>query len=182
MMGKLPLESSSDRSPGGGADLRGFTYALEALRRQRSWQLDQLRMQLSRIQQLIGEQRQKLTRLNALHAAGSTDALKAAHTRLDPNTHVRTLTYLTRLQGNMAQLQGMVEELLKQQDVLTQDYIRQQQRLEALNRHREGAVHEYASEWLRQQAIESDRDWLARVAGGHSGSREMASSSVEIAK
>jgi hypothetical protein len=117
-----------------------------------------------------------------LHATGSTDARKAAQTRLDPNTHGRTLTYLARLQRDMAQQQDKVEELLKQQGVLTQAYIREQQRLEALNRHREGAVQEYASEWLRRQAIESDRDWLARVAGGHSGSRETASSSVETAR
>jgi flagellar biosynthesis chaperone FliJ len=182
MMGKLPLGFSSDSGMGSGADLRGFTYALEAIRRQRAWQLDQLRMQLSKIQQLIAEQRQTLTRLNDLHSTGSANALKAAQTRLDPNTHGRTLTYLALLQGDMAQQQGKVEELLKQQGVLTQDYIREQQRLEALNRHREGAVNTYASEWLRRQAVESDRDWLARVAGGHSGNRELAGSSGEIAR
>jgi flagellar biosynthesis chaperone FliJ len=181
-MNQAPFGSSSERNAGAGADLRGFSYELEALRRQRAWKLDQLRMQMSQAQQFLGEQRQKLAQLNASHAAGGADAIKAAQIRLNPSTHICTLTYLARLQRDIARQQEMVNALLRQQDVLKQDYIREQQRLEALNRHREHAVNAYASEWLRRQAVETDRDWLARVATKHNGSRELASFSQEISK
>jgi septal ring factor EnvC (AmiA/AmiB activator) len=163
-----PSSLDRDRAASGAADLRGFTYALEPLHRQRAWRLEQLRQQLAQVKGQLTEQRQELVRLNQAHAAGSRAALDATKLRLDPGTHVRSLAYLAQLQHDMAKQTKKVEALLSQYDELQQDYFRAHKNLEALDQHRDLAVKDFQAEKLRQQAVEADRDWLSRLSARQS--------------
>lgn len=161
---------------------RGFVYALEPVRSQRVWKLEKIRLELAHHQNLLTEQQKELFQLNALLAAGSSVALGAFESRLDPGAHVRSLAYLARLQKEIAQQRIKVDALQAKQSDLKEEYFRAHRLLDAMNQHRDLAIHAYESESLRQQAVEADRDWLAHLAVSHDGGDQLNKVSTGIPK
>lgn len=151
------------------ADLRGFRYALEPLRLQRDWQLEQRRLQLLREQRQLREGELLLDELTQSHAQASLDAQPHDGAQLDPERYARSLTYLALLRQRLVDQELKVELLNKQYKQTQKAYFQAHQNLEAISHHRDLALQEHAAEGLRLQAIESDHDWLARrgVARGH---------------
>ncbi len=144
------------------ADLRSFRYALEPLRLQRDWQLEQRRLQLARALQQWQDEERVLADLKQAHAQGSHATQHPPGAQLDPAHLARSLAYLTQLQQRMAAQAKKVEAQRVKHDQAQQAYFQAHKDQEAIDRHRELALQEHAAEGLRQQAIESDRDWLAR--------------------
>lgn len=143
-------------------DLRSFRYALEPLRLQRDWQLEQRRLQLARTLQQLQEEERALAELKQAHAQGSHAAQHTPGAQLDPIRHARSLAYLTQLQRRMAEQTKRVEAQRVLCEQAQQAYFQAHKNQESIDLHRNRALQEYAAEGVRLQAIESDRDWLAR--------------------
>lgn len=171
-----PGHLAQERLVAGAADLRGFSYALEPLRRQRGWQLEQQRLQLARARQQLNEEEQVLSRQKQKHAQSSHAVLSAASLRLEPGVHARSLAYLTQLQKDMTIQAETIRTLRAQYEKAQQAYFQAHKNLEALDRHRDLALLEHTAECLRMQALEADRDWLARRSITHANPPGTASS------
>lgn len=146
----------------GAADLRSFRYALEPLRLQRDWKLEQRRLQLARTLQQLQEEERVLSELKQAHMQGSHAVQHTPGARLDPTRHARSLAYLTQLQQRMAEQAKKVDAQRVQHEQAQEAYFQAHKDQEAIDRHRNQALQEHTAEGLRLQAIESDRDWLAR--------------------
>lgn len=148
------------------ADLRGFVYPLEAVMRQRQWQLERLRNEWAKSQRATREARQRLKQLGNHYAKARETAASAWSNRLDATLHQASLGYLARVQTAMQELGQELERLVKQQAQARDQYLKQHQRLDAIEHDRGEAVTTYTQERLREQAVEADRGWLSRVASG----------------
>lgn len=157
------------------ADLRSFRYALEPLRLQRGWQLEQRRLQLAGALQQLQEEERVLTELRQAHTQGSQAVQHAPGGPLDPGRHARSLTYLTQLQQRIATQAKKVEDRRAAHEQAQRSYFQAHKDQEAVDHHRELALQEHAAEGLRQQAIESDRDWLARRGTSYAVTQESLS-------
>jgi flagellar export protein FliJ len=145
-----------------GADLRGFVYPLEAVMRQRQWQLDRVRNEWAKSQRATREARQRLSQLDTQHAIAREATVSAWSSRLDASLHRASLGYLARLQSTMQEVRQELQKLVQQQAQARDRYLQQRQRVDAIEHDRSEAATNYAKDRLRQQAIEADRDWLSR--------------------
>ncbi|HSV47302.1 MAG TPA: hypothetical protein VLJ58_16045 [Ramlibacter sp.] len=146
----------------GHVDLRSFDYAMEPLRRRRSWELDiALARQANASAELFALE-ERVRELDRDCDARARDASAAWHQRPDATGLERNLKYLAALQGMRAALLQEVDVLQERLAQLKQQSVLAQQRLEVLNRHRQQESQEYAGAQLRAAAAEADRDWMAR--------------------
>lgn len=146
----------------GATQRRGFTYVLEPLHHQRSWQLEQARLLLAQAQKHLADQERELGDLRATHRSSSQEAMHAWARRVEPAAHTRALAYLSNLHAEIEDRSHTVASSRASVVRLEQAYIEAHRRLDAIEKHREAALQEHEAEQLRQQAAEADREWLAR--------------------
>lgn len=145
-------------------DTRGFDYALEPLRQRLGWQLDALQVRFARLQAESAAAREALEALVASHSTAVEQAAGRVAQQVDPGAHARSLQWLAQLRERMMQAQVRCADLRKDCTQAARDCLSHQQKIDAIEAHRDEAVEEFAQEALRRQAADSDREWLARRA------------------
>lgn len=153
----------SSAAPGSRIDMRGFTHELEALHKRRQWQLDAAQSRLGLARQAESQARSRLQDVQDLHTREAGEAARALAVRLDAGMYRRTLGYLAQLQAQGRQLGGQLAEMTLQREQAQLACLEAQRQVELLQAHRDDAAAAYATEALQRQAMEADRDWLART-------------------
>lgn len=143
-------------------DVRAFTYALEPLRKRRSWEMEAVEARLGLVNREIAlatsqleHRRQKLVEQHAKAADGMVR-------RMDPSQHRRTLSWLVRLREEIGFAQRHLEELKAARSKLMAEYAATQNRLAAIDSHRMDCLADYARAEQGRLAAAADADWLAR--------------------
>lgn len=145
-------------------DLRGFDYALEPLRQRLRWQLDALQARFACLQIESAAAHKELEVLRASHAAAAGHAAGRVAQQVDPHAHARSLQWLAQLREQMMQSQMRCDRLRADCKQAGRDCLSHQQRIDAVEAHRDESVAEFAQDALRRHAVEADREWLARPA------------------
>lgn len=153
--------NASEPQASAGVDLRGFVHSLDALRRQSIWKLDQLQLQRAQSLQLLQHKQAALDTAKRAYDAAHQAAGHAVQGLVDPRQHAGNLAYLVRMQQEMAHQQSELAAVRTHHGAVHKRYLQQHQRMEGLERHRTHAMQDYAAQWLRQQAVDADRDWMA---------------------
>lgn len=143
-------------------DLRGFEYALEPLRQRQQWRVDELLRALARLQKSIVETESGLERLRAQYKDQSRAAADAAKMRLDVNAHRQGLRWLTALQARMQEENAKLQDLLRGRAEVQAAYVTQQQKLDAMDQHRDDCIADYALEQSQRVSAQADQDWIMR--------------------
>lgn len=156
--------ASTDGLGIGGVDLRGFVHSLDAVRRQSLWKLDQLQMERLRSLQSCKDKQNAYDSAQSTYQAAEDAASHTIQARFDPRLHARNLAYLVRMQQEMALQHDELATARAHYEAAHTRYLQQHQRVDGLEQHRKTAMQDYATEWLRQQAADADRDWMARLS------------------
>ena len=143
---------------------RGFTYALEAVRQRRQWQLDAQLARLAVQQQELSESRAELAQIEQGIDRQAVLTARLWSQRPDPRAQVRLLGYLAMLQQRRTDAELGIAALTQVVDQARRDCVVLQQRLEVLEQHRRESVIQHIVEAQRKMSAEADRDWLARRA------------------
>lgn len=146
-------------------DVRGFAYALEPVRLRQRWRVDKAMADLGRAERTLGEAEAALETARQLRDAAAAEAAAGMRRKLDPADHRRTLAYLSSLTQQAVGLERERDTKLQLCGECRRVCLSQQLRLEALTAHKDDALSEYATELRQRDAIEQDRDWLARAPG-----------------
>lgn len=146
----------------GHADLRSFDYALEPMRRRRSWELDAALARQANANTRLHALRSKVLELDRDCDTHARDASAAWLRHSDAAGLERNLNHLAALQSTRAALMREMDKLHEQLAQLKLQSISAQQRVEVLNRHRQQQEQEYGVAQLRKSAVEADRDWVGR--------------------
>jgi predicted nucleic acid-binding Zn-ribbon protein len=147
------------------ADLRGFAYALAPILDRGRWQLDALQVKLGRLQREIDAIRERRDGLQDQHRFLSSQSAQRLDMPLDPVVHSTTLQWLVQLNRQIDSLGLQLNELRSRHSALMRECLAQNQKVQAIEAHRDEAMHDYTREESARLANESDRDWLARRAG-----------------
>jgi hypothetical protein len=145
-------------------DLRGFAYALEPLRQRRQWQLDALQLRFARLQMELRAAQVEFEMMQATHKAAAVHVAGRATQQMDPRAHAHSLQWLAQLRARMAQSEALCERLEADCGRVGRACLSDQQKLNAIEAHRDDAVADFAQDLHRRQSVEADRDWLARRA------------------
>jgi predicted nucleic acid-binding Zn-ribbon protein len=144
------------------ADVRGFNYALEPLRKRQAWQLEALQARLGianrDIASATSQLHQRHERLREQHAK----ACEAVTQRVDPVLQRRSLCWLAQLREEITLAQTRMNELQMQRSHLMTECVASQNKLAAIERHRDECLAEYAQTHQNRLAAAADSDWLAR--------------------
>ena len=147
------------------ADLRGFDYVLEPVRRRRQWQSDAALARLAQARQRKSEGDAKLQSLHEHCAAQAAHAASAWTTRADPATQAKSLGYLAALQQRRADSELRNVQLTARLEEARLEFTAARQRLEVLDRHRADTLKAFTNEQHRKSGAQADQDWAA--AHGH---------------
>lgn len=143
-------------------DLRRFDYALEPLRRQRHWELEALQAELGRVLRRIEESQRALEEQRGRYQEQSERASRALTERLDPSTYPRLLQWLAGERRSIKAAEEGLSEMEEECRRVRARLLAQQQKVEAIEKHREDCVEEFARQEEGRLLSEGDRDWLAR--------------------
>ena len=145
-------------------DVRGFEYAAEPVLRRRQWELDAAVADLGRTLEQVALAKSQARALQEQLAAQVSISNDFVGTRFDPVAHTRALAWLAKLQGRIAQAQQALARLEARREEVSERLRTLQSQVEAIEAHREDAVHDFAAAAAARVASEADRDWLARRA------------------
>lgn len=143
-------------------DLRRFAYALEPVRRERHWTLSTLQAELGRIQRELEEAEQLLEELRGQLRTAAGELTRGLSAQLDPVRHPRALRWLVQLRETIATAASRVESLRARRDQARTACLRQQQKVEVIERHHEEAMADFVQQEEARMASAADRDWLVR--------------------
>lgn len=146
------------------ADVRGFEYALEPLRRRRQWKLESAQAALGRVNAELRDARQAVTELRARYEEQRHHAAEALVARPDPATHRRNVDWLATQRRSIHQAEEVVARLAAKRTAAADRCLAEQKRLELLERHRERCLSEFTAGAESRAYSEADREWLARGA------------------
>jgi hypothetical protein len=145
-----------------GADLRGFAYALEPVRRQRQWQFDAALARLGELRRQIAEWDVERERLRQECVAQAARAAQLWTLRVDPTAQARLLGYLAALQQRQVDAEREIAALNESVEIARQECAAQQQKLEVLDQHRSDTLKAFATEQHRKSGTQADQEWSAR--------------------
>ncbi len=153
---------SAEKSRSSQIDVRGFRYALEPLQRKHEWQLAALETQLGHRHRDLKDSREALSELQSRHRqqlawAHSLDPRRA----LDPQSRQRLLACLVQLDEEIRQAGLVVQQRLQAVQESQAACNQKRRKIEALDKHREASLKEFAEEQGRIQFAQLDRDWMA---------------------
>jgi hypothetical protein len=147
----------------GGTDMRGFSYALEPVRRRRAWDLEAALGRLGNLSRRLDEKRKAGEALRADCAAQALQASRAWTARPDPATHSRLLQYLVELHARTVEADREIDALVGEVRVARDQCASEQQALDVIDRHRGQMLGSYATEQERRFSAYADADWVARA-------------------
>jgi flagellar biosynthesis chaperone FliJ len=143
-------------------DLRRFEYALEPVRRQGQWRLEALHALLGGAQREVDEQRERLGALREEHRERSRQIAGAEARPLDPGAYALAIGWLADLRRRICDAERLLAELEARRDEVAEECRAQQRKVDAVERHRDDCVAEFAQEEAARQATDADREWLSR--------------------
>jgi len=146
------------------ADLRGFDYALEPVRRQRQWELDAARARLGRVIRSLEEAQRSLRDLVARHRGESERTAHALAERMDPARHRNCVQWLAELRADILRAEETLRSLQEECARARAECVARQQKLEVIEQHRHECVAEFTQEREARSSTEADREWLARTS------------------
>jgi hypothetical protein len=148
------------------ADLRGFSYALEPVRRQREWKLDAAQARLGTLQRQVARSEAERAAIEEECRIQAGQVSRAWMARPDPAAQVRLLAFLSALHQRRVDAEREIADLKTQLDEARRDCASRQQDLEVLNLHRVETVRAYGAEQFRKSSVQADQDWGARHSDG----------------
>lgn len=152
-----------------GLDLRGFTYALEPVRKRRQWQFDAALARLAGVRRQIGAVEGERDAVQARRADEAGRTAKAWADRPDPTTQEQALLFLCALRRREEELQGELAQLAQALNKAVLLCAERQRLLEALDRDRFDARRAHGAEQNRKSTVEADHEWSARAARNQQG-------------
>ncbi len=144
-------------------DPRRFDYPLQPLLQRRQWQLDTSRARLGRLQRNVTAAELDLGALRAQHAQQSQDVARALQLRLDPHHHAQSLQWLRQLKERIEAGVADLAARRLERDAMAAQCIAQQQKVDAVQAHREDVLHDFTREEGARLATQADKDWLTRL-------------------
>jgi len=144
------------------ADLRRFDYALEPVRRQGQWRLEALHALLGNAQRDVKQQRERLDGLRAEHRERSRQVASETARPLDPAAYALAIEWLADLRRRIGEAERHLAVLEAQRDEVAEECRGQQRKVDAVERHRDDCVAEFAQGEEARLASDADREWLAR--------------------
>jgi hypothetical protein len=144
------------------ADARGFRYALAPYMKQQEWLMEKVQTELGQAQNHLRELRQSSNSADGALRSQSAHMEAGLQRGIDPRAHSQGLVYLVSLQKTLIELKGRIESAQQRQRALLTERLKLQQKLDGLERHRAQELASYVQEVTRLEAVEADRDWLAR--------------------
>lgn len=154
------------------ADLRGFVYPLEALRRRREAELDAAEARLGRAHRDRRQAEEALRALERRYGAGLAELARASAARLDPRAHAQGLRWVAGLRAEVQAADARVAGLERRRRDAALECLRRRRDLDVVERDRAARAAEHAREREAAGAREADQEWLARrevVAGRRAG-------------
>jgi len=142
-------------------DLRGYTYALEPLRRKQQWALESLLCRLGQAQKACSVAHAKLEALQTTYQHQTASASQWLQERIDPQAHARALTYLTLMAHRIFEAGQTLSKCHQERQKVLDACTGQQQKIEVLSRHREETLQAYVQAQSRLTLAQADRDWIA---------------------
>jgi hypothetical protein len=144
------------------ADVRGFNYALEPLRKRQMWQLEALQAKLAianrNFATAVGRISERHESLREQHAR----AAAAIEQRIDPSLQRRNLYWLSHLRADIKAAQTQLDELRAKRGQILRDCVTSQNKLAAIDEHRRECLAAYAQADENRLSAAADGDWLAR--------------------
>jgi hypothetical protein len=143
-------------------DHRGFHYPLEPFRRRQTWRLETLKSRLSKANQDVAVAKQRLTTSTEYLQVQHGQLSQAATEPFDPAFQRRSLWWLAQLREKIS---GARTELAALQATCSQqrlEYVAEQNKLAAIDRHRSDCLAAYAQTEQNRQSSVADVDWLTR--------------------
>lgn len=160
------------------ADLRGFTYPLEALQCRQQWQFDAAQAALGRAQRAVDIAQETLAALLdahtvAIHACslqgslhgslhGSVRSTLNSLLRIDPVQQRQNLAYLVDSNQRVAQQRDLLEQAEKVRQAARLACQVQQMKVELGERHRQSCLAVFRDCVQIRESNDADREWLAR--------------------
>ena len=144
-------------------DLRRFTYALEPLRSQRKWQLEALLTRLGRAQAAVQQAEEDLAILRERHRSMSLEMAEALVRGVNPAQYILGLQWLAHLKSQILDQKQTLESLHTERAEIRAQCQAHHHKVEVLDEHRADCVLVFAQEEAGRQALEADRDWIARL-------------------
>lgn len=148
-----------------GPDIRGFSYALEPVRRRRKWKLDAALTHLGNLIRRLADKRAVADTLREQCAAQALQASRSWIARSDPVAKTRVLQYLAALHARTVQTERDISALSLELRVAREECASRQQALEVIDTHRAEMLKSFATDKARKFSAHADADWLAR--GSH---------------
>lgn len=145
---------------------RGFNYPLEPYLQKLSWDVTRLDRQIVQVRQrLVGCRVNQQSLEQALeHQARRLQW--GQHDRPDPSLQRHGLAYLTGLRGQLQAIISLIQAIQFHLGALLRSRQNLQTKLDNLRENRSVALVAYGRSLERRQALEADRDWLARQCAG----------------
>ncbi|MGE1004995.1 hypothetical protein [Ralstonia pseudosolanacearum] len=144
------------------ADLRGFDYPLEPLRRQRQWRMDKLLADLGGLQRDIAHVRAELDRLQTQYREQGQAVADAAKRHFDMHAYRRGLHWMAALRGQVREQETALEALLLKKAEMQRACVVAQQKLDVMERHREDSIADYVQAQSSRALAQADQDWIGR--------------------
>lgn len=159
------------------ADLRLFEYALEPMRQQRHWQVEAIKARLGRVQSELEEAAQELEALRSGYEEQSRRVVEQLAKSIDPGGHARALRWLADRVESIRAAKAHHADLHAARVRVAAELAAEQRKLDAVERHREECLAEFAQQEQRRLSTEADRDWLLRPrsAGAQSSPGDLES-------
>lgn len=151
------------------ADPRGFRDPLQALRRQREWQLEDARARLADAWHRLAACEAGLQAAQAEADGQAACAGASWKLRPDPVAYHQFLQYLAGARRQRADTERQLAALRAELQQARDEAIECQRACELLQRQREGAFDTYARDALRKEASRQDHQWSARAAQRREG-------------
>jgi uncharacterized protein YdiU (UPF0061 family) len=141
-------------------DLRRFEYGFEPLLRQRQWQLEALH---ARLGALVGEIDAASATLARSRERYQVECERAAARQIDPRLRLDVARWLARLRSQIADRERSLAELRDRRTELARACLAQQDKVEAIERHRAECLTDFVRDEEGRVARDADRDWLSRL-------------------
>lgn len=149
--------------------VRGFTYALEAARSRKKWQLDAAMAHLADVQRQVSQADGALAALRERLQEEALHVSQMWTRRPDTRTQERALDFLAALRDQEERLLGELANLRRTLAAARVDCCEKQARVEALDAHRADALRDFLAQQGRKTAVDADQEWSARAARRQTG-------------
>lgn len=143
-------------------DMRGFCHALEPLQKREAWKLQRLLSEHGKLCRQVQAREAAIREWGGKQREEASAIEAVLRQRMDPGHHRRALAYLEQLHRRLVAEQQLLRRDIEAQAASQRACNAQHLKVEGLAQHRDAARIAYAGEQRTRQAVEADRNWMAR--------------------